>query len=56
MPENDKKILSGIKVSQECLRRLKIAAIQKDVTYQEIVEKILEKSMQNKKIEIFDGI
>ena len=41
----------GTEVSKECLKKLKILAIQKEITLQECLRNILEKSMSSKKME-----
>ena len=38
-------------VSKECWKKLKIVAIQKDITLPQLVKEILERSMSNKKFE-----
>jgi len=55
MSESDRRPINGIKVSKECLKKLKMIAISKDMTHPQLIEEILERSMKNKKIEEIEG-
>lgn len=49
MQEILKKV--STEVSHDCLKKLKITAIQKEITLAELVRDILERSMSKKQIE-----